>query len=190
MSEKINVLSIVRAHLQTLRHHARNEYSIIDITVFLVCPALLAILVFVSQKPLTESLVNSMISASAILLGLLLNLLVLMFDQRNRAMETLQKFESAGEGSEVPPDREGMRGKLTLRIEAIRQTVANISFTVLLCIASLCTLLLYLTMQDTAVVPDLFESLIYAANVFIWVSVSLTILMVIKRVFALFVQTA
>src|SRR5690606_21564705 len=87
MSEKINFFGIVCAHLQTLKHHARNEYSAIDITVFLVCPALLAALVFFSQQPLTENLVNSMINASAILLGLLLNLLVLMFDQRNRAQE-------------------------------------------------------------------------------------------------------
>lgn len=190
MSDKINVLGIVRAHLQTLRHHGRDELSPIDITVFVICPLFLAVAVFMAGDSLGENLVNVMINAAAILLGLLLNLLVLMFDQRNRALESLQKFKPVEQGGGGMRDVEGVRGKLTLRVEVIKQTVANISFTVLLCIVSLASLLVYSMRQASAGSVGYFESVIYALNAFIWVSVFLIILMVVKRVFALFVQTA
>ncbi len=190
MSDKINVFGIVRAHLHTLRHHGRDDFSAIDFTIFVICPLFLAVVVFLDGDSLGENLVNAMINAAAILLGLLLNLLVLMFDQRNRAVESLRKYKPVEQGGGGMRDADGTRGKLVLRIEVIKQTVANISFTVLLCIVSLASLLVYSMRQPGVGPAGCVESTIYALNAFIWVSVFLIILMVVKRVFALFVQTA
>jgi len=182
MSGKINVTAIGVAHLRTMRDFGRDRISWIDCTVFFLCPAFVSFVIFVSGCSLNSGLVSSLVNASAILLGLLLNLLVLMFDQRNKAVDGLACLENAEN-----PDFNGKKRRLEVRCLVIDETVANISFTVLLCIFSLCTLLLF-SMRAEGVGVDLIERIVYSINSFIWINVSLTILMVIKRVFALFSQ--
>jgi hypothetical protein len=181
MSGKINVAGIVAAHLKTMRDHGRNKFSIIDGTVFFVCPAFVACIIFIGCFPLSAGLVGSLINAAAILLGLLLNLLVLMFDQKNKASDAISRLDS------TVPDYEGGKGRLELRCVVIDESVANISFTILMCVVSLCTLLLFSAGSEIREV-GLWERSVYAINSFIWSNVSLTIVMIIKRVFALFSQ--
>ncbi|MCI2246600.1 hypothetical protein L3067_18465 [Xanthomonas sp. PPL568] len=181
MSGKINVAGIIVAHLKTMRDHGRDKFSIIDGTVFFVCPGFIASVIFVGCFPLSTSLVGSLINGAAILLGLLLNLLVLMFDQKNKASDAISKLDIK------VPDYEGRKGRLELRCVVINESVANISFTILMCVISLCTLLIF-SAGDQFRVVGLWERSVYAANSFIWSNVSLTILMIIKRVFALFSQ--
>lgn len=179
MSSKTNVWAVIIAHCRTLRHHGEGYVSPIDIAVFLVCPLLLAVLIFYSRISLTSALVSALINASAILLGLLLNLLILMFDQRSKAGDLIDKLNL------LKPPPEKRLEKLSIRCEVIDQSVANISFTILLCIGSLVSLLLFSIRPDSSDV-DVLESIVYALNAFIWSNVSLTILMIIKRVYALF----
>ncbi|WDM78281.1 hypothetical protein K6979_14005 [Xanthomonas cucurbitae] len=182
MSGKINVAGIIVAHLYTLRDFKEKRPSFIDIAVFFICPAFVATVVWLGGYPLESGLLNSLINASAILLGLLLNLLVLMFDQKNKAGESLGRL-----GASTGPDYNGKQRRLELRCEVINETVANISFTILLCIVSLCTLLIF-SMSGESKSVGLWERTVYGLNVFIWANVSLTIMMIIKRVFALFSQ--
>lgn len=179
MSGKINVWAIVSAHFGTIRHHGQNRLSIVDLTVFFICPLSIACLVFYARLPFVPSLVSALINASAILLGLLLNLLVLMFDLRSKASDDMDKLNG-----QKPLDKKRL-ARLSLRCEVIDESVANISFTVLLCIGSLVSLLLFSMREDTVGV-DAIESTAYAWNAFIWINVSLTIMMIIKRVFVLF----
>lgn len=189
MSGKINIGGILAAHFETLRDHAQNRISLIDVTVLFVCPAIVAVVVFVSEAKLTTVLVGSLINAAAILTGLLLNLLMLMFDQSNRVEERLVALESPTKCCQkVVVDHSGVRRVLELRSKLISETVANISFTTLFCIASLCSLLLFSAIEEP--VYKLAERITYAVNAFIWINVVLTILMVMKRVFALFCSSA
>jgi magnesium-transporting ATPase (P-type) len=193
MSAKINVWSIVRGHLGTMRHHAEDRVSIVDITVFFVCPGFMAVVVYLACIPFTDGLVSALVNASAILLGLLLNLLVLMFDQKSKAADILEKLNTPQaplEPNEAPDPLKLKRriDHLTLRSAVITESVANISFSVLLCIASLVSLLAF-SMRGSRLPVERLESLAYGFNVFIWATVSLTILMVIKRVFALFTSS-
>lgn len=180
MSAKINVLVIVRAHLKTLKHHSRDAVSLIDWAVFFVCPIMVAVVVYLSCVPLTDGLVAALINAAAILLGLLLNLLVLMFDQRTKVKDILDKLQRPQANTD--PKR---LEHIQLRRDVIDQSVANISFAVLLCLCSLVSLLAF-TMAPKSPAGGRFESIIYGLNAFIWINVMLTILMVIKRVYALF----
>lgn len=185
MSGKINITGIVRAHWKTLRDHGQDRTSWIDVTVLFVCPAIVALVLFWSAVTPNSGLVGALINAAAILVGLLLNLLVLMFDQRSKVAERIEKMKALAESCpKGAPDYEGMRAKLQLRSSLISETVANISFTTVLCIVSLCSLLFYSAFDGTSAV--LLGRVTYALNAFVWVNVILTILMVMKRVFALF----
>lgn len=190
MSGKINVLGIVREHLKTLRHHGRDESSVVDITVFVLCPLILSALVVVARASFPDALAGAMITASAILLGLLLNLLVLLFDQRNRAEDALRTLSQLNEKGQKPPDPDGREGKLTLRIKLLKETVANISFTVLLCLTSLATLLLRMMAAGSSKLSGLVDCAAYGVNVFVWISVFLIVLMIVKRVFVIFSETS
>jgi len=190
MSAKINVWSVLRGHLATMRHHTEDRVSIVDLTVFFVCPAVVAVVVYLARLPFTDGLVSALVNASAILLGLLLNLLVLMFDQKSKAADLLDKLTAPQPAPSrnrpaLPPPPVDRINRLRLRATVISESVANISFSVLLCISSLVSLLAF-SMRGGALPVDRVESFAYAFNVFIWITVSLTILMVIKRVFVLF----
>lgn len=185
MSGKINIAGIVRAHLATLRDHGQDRVSWIDVTVLFICPAIVAFVLFLSEAKPTSGLVGALINASAILVGLLLNLLVLMFDQRSKVSERIEKLKAqAATCPKGTPDFEGLSAKLQLRSSLISETVANISFTTVLCIVSLCSLLFYSAFDETSAI--FLGRITYALNAFVWVNVVLTILMVMKRVFALF----
>jgi magnesium-transporting ATPase (P-type) len=173
-----------------MRHHTEGRVSIVDIAVFFVCPAFVAVVVYFACLPFNDGLVSALVNASAILLGLLLNLLVLMFDQKSKTADLLERLTepSADPGrnqapaAHQPVDR---IKRLSLRATVISESVANISFSVLLCIASLLSLLAF-SMRGSQLPVDRIESLAYGFNVFVWITVSFTILMVIKRVFVLF----
>ncbi|MBK0053767.1 hypothetical protein [Stenotrophomonas sp. S39] len=180
MSAKINVLGIVKAHLMTLRNHSAGRISLVDWSVFFICPLIIGVVVYLSLIPLTESLVAALINAAAILLGLLLNLLVLMFDQRTKVKDLLDKLQRP----QASVDAKRIR-HVELRRNVIDESVANISFAVLLCLCSLVSLLVF-TMAVKSGSGSRMESFVYAMNAFIWINVMLTILMVIKRVYALF----
>ncbi|MEN5425384.1 hypothetical protein ABE522_03270 [Stenotrophomonas pennii] len=188
MSGKINVWSVFCGHMATMRHHGEDRVSVLDVTVFFICPGIVAAVVYLSDIPLTDSLIGALINASAILLGLLLNLLVLMFDQKSKAAELLDRLSrpdcSSGGGASVPVAQDKIR-HIRLRGVVITESVSNISFAVLLCIASLVSLLGF-SMRGEAGGGDSLESFVCSLNTFLWLNVSLTILMIIKRVFVLF----
>ena len=180
MSSKINITEIVADHFRTLRNYGENRPSPIDITVFTVCPLIAGLIVFLNGFGLGSNLVNALINASAIFVGLLLNLLMLMFDQQNKAKSRLEAVRLM-----AAPPVSGEEGSLKLRISIISEVVSNISYTVLVCVVSLCSLLaMAARVNDNT--TGYISLILSALNVAVWFNIILTIVMIIKRVFKLF----
>lgn len=181
MTSKISVGAILAAHFESLRDFSTGNKSWGDHALFVGLPCLLLICAIAIKYDMTGETRNAFINASAIFLGLLLNLLVLMFDQKNKNSARISEQESK-ECKDEP-----LIKRLQVFETVINQTVANISFTTLLAIVALCSLLLHSMLPDKVgnaveLAKILLSSVVLAA----WLCVILTTLMVIKRVYNLF----
>lgn len=181
MSSKISVGAILAAHFESLRDFSTGKKSWGDHGVFVGLPCLLLVYAFHIRYDMNHEARNAFINASAIFLGLLLNLLMLMFDQKNKNAARISEQKSKSDKDEP----------LIMRLQVfdtvINQTVANISFTTLLSIITLCSLLAHSILlgrhgNSIDFITMALSSIVLAA----WLCIILTTLMVIKRVFNLF----
>jgi len=82
MISKLNIMTIVKDHISTLE--AKNGDKWKDIVVFYAFPLILGLLFLYFKIKLSDSSVETLITAGTLFAGLLLSLLVLVFDQRNK----------------------------------------------------------------------------------------------------------
>ena len=181
MSSKISIGVIIVAHFESLRDFSTGKKSWSDYCVFVGLPSLLLFLALYIHYDMTDEARNAFINASAIFLGLLLNLLVLMFDQKNKNAVRISEQESNSDKDEP------LIKRLQMFDVVINQTVANISFTTLLAIITLCSLLAHSVLFDrSGEVIDSITMFLSSIVLATWLCIILTTLMVIKRVFNLF----
>jgi hypothetical protein len=156
---KINVLRIVVAHYQSLRQGTNKDGS--DIFVFIFMPLAIASVLVWLKAYMSDSLLSTIVSALSIFVGLLLNVVVLLFDiVRNTT-------------------------KQTLKHKIVTETLSNVSFTILL---SLFTIPFALSTQiDRWPFLKPWTSLVTYFLLCVFIA---TLLMIIKRVYALFQNEA
>jgi Ca2+/H+ antiporter len=159
MAIKIDVSGIISAHFKSLAEGANRSGW--DFVVFLFLPAAIAWLLVWLGAYMSDSLLSTIVSGLSIFVGLLLNVVVLLFDiVRNTK-------------------------KQTVKHKIITETLANVSFTILL---SLFTIPFALSTQITRwpfLKPYTSFVTYFLACVFV-----ATLLMVVKRVYALFQDEA
>ena len=80
MLTKINIGRIVINHLQTLRNDNTNKIGVDDILTFLILPIIGASALSYFHVKLNDSATNIIISTLSILVGLLFNVIVIIFD--------------------------------------------------------------------------------------------------------------
>ena len=80
MFEKINVVGIFHKHFDTFRSYKTGKIHLPDIMLFLILPSLISLLLIVFHHLLTKELANIMATSFSVFAGLLLNLLLLLFD--------------------------------------------------------------------------------------------------------------
>ena len=80
MLSKIDLTKIVKDHLSTLKHHGENKKSKSDIFLFYGIPIILLFFILFKKFVFTESQINILITVFSIFTGLLLNLLLLIYD--------------------------------------------------------------------------------------------------------------
>ncbi len=158
---KFNIFFIIRDHFDTLRNYNdNNKISGWDIAIFYFFPIMIAgLLMFlcnnINDSP-EASLVNIFVTVFSIFIGLLLNLLVLNVDLKD-------KFTTS-----------------EIKQTVAKQTFINISYGIVISITGvifgLCTYI------DLWKFPQIFTFLSY----FIMVHFILTLFMIIKRVYKLF----
>lgn len=174
MFEKINVGGIVSSHLDSLRDDSKGPgagRSRSDLVLFFLLPALvgagLSVLNVFAKFGYRIEAINGILNVAAILVGLLLNLLVLVFT-----------LATAGPPAGVDP--------LVRRI-FMREIFAGLCFCILLAIALIITSLVdlsYLPKSAQATTGPYSTGIITA----ITLSFFLHILMVLKRMFAVFTK--
>ena len=116
MFDKINIRCILSDHLDTLKNDNTSKAEGKDYLLFLAFPLVLPAVLLWFHVFLSESLINILITSLAIFVGLLLNVMVVIFD-------IIKKNDD----------------KLKLRL--IKETYSNISFAILLSIFTIIPLI-------------------------------------------------
>lgn len=159
MAVKINISRIISAHFKSLTEGANRSAS--DWFVFLFILLAVAGLLVKLGAFMSDSLLNTMVSALAIFVGLLLNVVVLLFDIVRSTH------------------------KATIKHRIITETLANVCFTILLC---LFTIPFALTTQIT--LWPFLKPYTSFVTYFLTLVFMAMLLMIVKRVYALFQDEA
>lgn len=165
---KIDVTPILISHIRTLRDNRfGNRLSKFDMVTFFVLPGVAAVALDAIGFGFRTDAVNGFLNAFAILTGLLLNLLVLVFTLASAA---------------APLNMDVRKRKILLT-----EIFSNVCFCLLAAIAVVCTAVTALSYMRSS--PGAKTG--YVATFllgFLTVNFVLTLLMVIKRMFALLVK--
>lgn len=162
---KINITPILSAHIGTLRDHRfGNRLSTSDLAIFFLVPMLLGTSLLVFHFGFRSDAVNGFLNAFAILTGLLLNLLVLVFTLASAA---------------APMNMDVRKRKILLT-----EIFSNVCFCLIVAIAVVCVAVValsYMRSSPGAVTGKVATFLLS----FLTSNFILTILMVIKRMYVL-----
>jgi hypothetical protein len=161
---KINVLPVVARHLETLSDYGEDKRSWSDYLLFIVLPIMCGIGLAWTGFGFRTDAVNGFLNAFSIFTGLLLNVLILVF--------TLT-------GSTSP-----LNVDVRLRRELLRQVFVNICFTILVSIVVVCAAIIalsYMRSEPGARTGPVATAVLASFTL----NFVLTLLMVIKRMFAL-----
>lgn len=160
MFSKINILQIVVDHLDTLKDANTQRISFFDILLFIIAPLSGAVIVvFCFDYLMGEGLVNILIASLSIFVGLLLNLLVIIFD-------VITKVNGPGISSKLKKD-------------FLKEIYSNISFCILISIVNIGFLVL--TLASNPYIKTIGNVI---ADTLLLVF-GITLLMVLKRVHVL-----
>jgi len=168
MSTKLNIGAIVKDHFGTMRSYRTQKLSFFDGITFIVLPALVAIVISIHYKAPESAFATSIITASSIFIGLLLNLLVLLYQISYRNREKLL----ASPGND----------HLTRKKLLLKEINANISY----CILLLSVLVVScITMAFEEQMGEISIKIGYGLVYFLSIHFILNLIMILKRVYAL-----
>jgi len=156
MFKKINISQIVKNHFATLQNANTKKADWDDYFTFLVIPILTSAILIYFKIYLKTDAINIIISSLSILVGLLFNVVVLIFD--------IIKRDKSND----------------IKNTVLRQILSNIAFTILLSIVSI--LLTLFTYTDNSTIKIIFNAIVY----FLLTNFIMTVLMILKRMFHLF----
>lgn len=169
MSAKISPITIISAHLATLRNDAKGTISVIDWIVFYILPALTFWLVGISDQRLTNEVFNGSASVFGIFVGLLLNVQVAIFSIFLRKPE-----KSSDPTAQAVNDALGQRRAIVLR-----QLNANIAYLILVSSLAIALCMIFL---GTKFNSPWFTGAVAA----LYLHILLNLAMAVKRAFLLF----
>lgn len=163
--ERINILPIVAAHFDTLRDYGTDRRSYSDLLLFLVTPVAFGGLSLWYDARLRAAAVTGLLTASAIFVALLMNLLIMVLT-----------FLRATRGN--PGDK-----SLQLRKRYLREIVANLSFSILMALVLVGTALgaLFSLKEDQDLIGRWPTCLLTIGAV----ALVLSLLMVLRRMYVL-----
>ncbi|WP_306026759.1 MULTISPECIES: hypothetical protein [unclassified Allomuricauda] len=156
--EKINIKQIIKNHLATLVNDNSKKPEFSDWLTFLIIPAVVAGVLVYLKIELSERAINIVITTLSILVGLLFNVIVILFDILKR------------DNSE------------RIKNELLKQLLTNISYSIF--ISLFIIFLTVMTFFKIEIWVTICTFLVY----FFLSHFSLTVLMILKRVYALFLN--
>ena len=155
---KINLGEIVLGHIKTLINDNDKKMDFDDIFTFVVIPIIFAFLMTVFDINIAEEASTIIITALSIFVGLLFNVIVLLFDILKRDNSNKTKNE------------------------VLKQLLTNISFTI--CLSILIILLSLINLSKIDIIVVIVDGIIYGLLALFF----FTLLMVLKRMYALFMN--
>jgi hypothetical protein len=154
--EKINVGKIIFKHIETLKNYNTNKLGFDDFITFILLPLIGTGLLIYFDIGLNDRATNIIITTLSILVGLLFNVIVIIFDIIKR--DSTKKIKN----------------------KLLEELLTNISYSILLSILIIVfTLLTYINNELS---KTIFTGIVY----FLIGNYFLTVLMVLKRMYQLF----
>jgi len=154
--EKINFSKIIVSHLRTLQNANTKKAGLGDYVTFLVTPLVFALFLTWAKVPLKNDAINIIITTLSIFVGLMFNIIVLIFDIVKRD------------------------ARQHVKNEVLKQLLANISFEILISVFSILSTLG--TFFENSYLKIAFSFITYfSLAVFL-----LTLLMILKRMYNVF----
>ncbi|MDH6356538.1 hypothetical protein [Parabacteroides sp. PF5-9] len=162
ISSKINIARIIKSHISTLK--SINKLNKADAWTFYIIPCIISI--FLGLKiEITNSLESLLGVILSIFIGLFLNLLMLLI-------------------SYSPPDGIDEEKKKIL-VATKKESFYNVSYIILVCIAELFLLLIFTYVKEVEYISNILSFFIF----FLSIHTFLSLLMILKRIFALYDNT-
>ncbi|WP_349921036.1 hypothetical protein [Aeromonas veronii] len=179
MSSKINICCVISEHYDSLRDPVSGKYSFPDMITFVVIPFMIAALSFYSDIKLTNELVGLLVNFGSIITALLLSVLVLVYDQRNKIDDKVLSEKSSNT-------------LLLLKQTVLSQLFSNICYATIISVSLVATCFLEQMIRPVAIdiasgaFVRIIHGWILSPLVFFLIAhVILTLLMIIKRMHTL-----
>jgi uncharacterized Tic20 family protein len=204
--EKINVIKVFEEHFETLKKYNSDSYSLEDIFLFIILPAILAYALIRCNISLTNNVIIILVTSFSIFAALLFNLLLLIYDivsksngrKSNENNNDIESTANINEGSSNKIEKKKKKN-LSLKEKLLKQTYVNISFNITISIISITFLLILYLMKETIAIAidggnisqtilSVFQSLIPVLSFFIYyflIQFMLTLFMILKRIHVL-----
>ncbi|WP_373960341.1 hypothetical protein [Vibrio gigantis] len=183
MSNKINVIGILKGHINTLKNAGSDRLSLSDSITFFVFPIGIASLSYFFGFSLTSDLTSLLVNFGAIFTALLLSVLVLVYDQGSKLEDKAAQCKQAGEAVPAMIDT-----KKTLLDQLYYNICYAIVFSVLLVVSCVLESIargkiipVKSSMLDFTGCIDFSSWFLMPLVVFVAIHLILTILMIIKR---------
>ncbi|AIN75167.1 hypothetical protein FPG3_07045 [Flavobacterium psychrophilum FPG3] len=179
--QRINIYRIVKDHLKTLRslNQSYNFINIGDFLLFFIFPSIISLTLTLLNYNFIKQLDN-LIASISILGGFLFNLLAIIYSQIENIKTDVEKL---GNNDKNKIERE-------IKNKFINEIHSNISFAIVLSLFLILSLL-----SITIEIPEfkyktLVENIFIFINYFLMQLFTLTLLMIINRIYILFKKTA
>ena len=155
---KINVWKVIKSHFKTLVNHNTKKPGWDDWCIFLIAPIVIALLIVFFEKDASTNTVNLIITSLSIFVGLLINVLVLIFS-------LLQKEKDS-----------------KIKIIVLKETIINITYVIII---SVVTMILCFCMN---IEGYYFKIIITFLIYLFTIHFILTLMMIVKRMYSLFIN--
>jgi len=181
MSRKLNVIEIVKCHVSTFVD-VDGKRMPMDYAVFFGVPIILMVLSSMFGFNASDKYIDTIVTASSIFIGLLLNMLLLINNQKKSTP-----------GVDSMNQDEDTVNKLSTRHALLQETFYNISYCIVISIVLVFISMSYFVI-DFNIVRDIYifnidinykRHVLSPISIFLITNLLLSILMVVKRVYSL-----
>ena len=181
MFDKISIANIIKDHISTLRNNKTRKISYLDITLFFLLPFFISGFIVYLGISLNDALVNALITSLSIFSALLFNLLLLVYDVSEKKLylpETTDPVEN--------------NRRIKTR-ELLREIYNKISFTILISIITVSTLLIYFLKVSSCVFLSInicsLQWLLALVIYYLTIQFALNLFMILKRIYILLAKS-
>lgn len=175
MSTKVSVNKIIAQHFSTFRNE-NDKVSLVDWVLMVAIPMFFSIVVVTFGLSVATEFYSNIVTAGSIFTGLLLNLLVLVYDQKTKLLD----LDVKGDDPRYV--------QFALRKRIINEVHYNISYCIVICLLSIVISVVASSLIENKAIEllafgfDFSPWVIDLPLMFLGAHIILTVLMILKRV--------